>query len=251
MKAPRALRVRLKKWVALLSPQRAETKYDAEVVFWGQVLREYIDWYEGRKACLYGTPSPSERQKVRARSLKDSAILTWGEMHQKPKYLHDLMLPENAFAGERLLDIGAGPIPSALAFCDCELYCLDPLYHRYLAAGYPLHHYARVRFVHAFSEDVPVDDGFFDAAISVNAIDHVDSLTKTASEVRRVLKPGGKLAIHVHYHPPTVTEPLEINDRIFKEAFGWCPDLKKVMESQAKLGSVAAEGESYALWRNF
>lgn len=227
-------------------------KYEAEVSFWIDVQREYIKWYLGELADLYGTKPPKEDEKVRARNLKDSAILTWFKLHQQPKYLHDLALDRDAFAGLRLLDIGAGAMPSALCFDNCDLYCLDPLYHKYLEAGFPFHYYGAVKFVYAFAEDIPLDDDFVDAVISVNAIDHVDNLEKTSLEIKRVLKEGGKLAMHVHYHKATVTEPIEINDAIFQELFSWCRGLRKISESQSKMGwDLKDANEKYTLWKNF
>jgi ubiquinone/menaquinone biosynthesis C-methylase UbiE len=230
---------------------RNQEKYDAETAFWRREVKEYIDWYAGKKV-LYETACPAEHQMVKAGSMKDSAILTWLEMHQKPKYLHDLKLAPGAFSGEKILDLGAGPMPSALCFNNCLVYCLDPLYHKYLEAGFPLHYYDNARFIHGFSEEIPVEDFFFDAVISVNALDHVDDLDKTAQEIRRVLKKGGKLAMHLHYHKSTRTEPIEITDGIIVGLFGWCEGLKKLGEARSKLGhTLDADGGVYALWKNF
>ena len=227
-------------------------KQDAELSFWINELKNYAKWYSGECKELYGLRSPTEEEKVKVRNFKDSTILTWFDLHQKPKYLFDLALPSDAFAGEKVLDIGSGPFPSALSFERCNLYCLDPLVHKYLEAGFPIHYYENVKFVHAYSENIPVEDGFFDAVISVNAIDHVDDLLKTSSEISRVLKAGGKLSMHVHYHKPTASEPLEINDQVFRDAFSWCSGLVKVGEANRKFGyELKSEGESYALWRNF
>lgn len=227
-------------------------KYAAEVSFWSKEIQAYERWYLGETRELYGLQSPLDLQKKMAKSLKDSAVLTWFELHQKPKYLHDLELGSDEFRGEKVLDIGSGPFPSALAFRGCSLYCLDPLFHKYLEAGFPIHYYDNVKFIHAFSEEIPVEDNFFDAVISVNAIDHVDDLRKTAHEISRVLKPGGKLAMHVHYHKATVSEPLEINDAIYNNNFNWCEGLRKISESNCKFGYVLQEkNEKYALWKNF
>lgn len=226
-------------------------KYEAEIGFWRNELKEYIKWYSGEKM-LYETLCPTEQQKVKMSSLKDSAIRTWLELHQKPKYLHDLGLTPEAFSGERILDIGAGPMPSALCFTNCHVHCLDPLYDAYLEAGFPLDCYNNASFVRGYSENIPVKDDFFDAVISVNAIDHVDDLGKTACEIQRVLKEGGKLAMHVHYHRSTTTEPIEITDQIMGEAFGWCKGLEKLGESKSKLGhTLDSDSGIYALWRNF
>lgn len=234
----------------LLPSRSARSKQAAESSFWIGELARYVSWYNGELPELYGVPSPSPKQKVSAPTLKDSALLTWIELHQKPKYLADLKLGSTSLSG-KVLDVGAGPLPSGLAFEGIELYCLDPIYADYLAAGYPLHYYPRTRFMNAPSEQIPAEDGFFDAVISVNAIDHVDDFHRTAQELQRVLKPGGKLAMHVHYHRPTEAEPLELSDEIMQREYAWCKDLKKVDTATTKKGSVADAGELYVLWRNF
>ena len=154
-----------------------------------------------------------------------SSILTWHKLHQEVKYLQDLALAKDAFHGMRLLDVGAGPMASATCFKGADLYCLEPLLPRYLDAGFPIHYY-NARFVCARSEAIPVADGFFDAVISVNAIDHVDDIAESAAEIKRVLKPGGLFRMHVHYHLATTCEPLAFTDEMFLHLFGWCPGLK-------------------------
>jgi len=178
-------------------------------------------------------------------------MLTWLKLHQEPKYLDDLMLDKMAFSGLRILDIGSGPLPSAQAFEDCEIYCLDPLLPEYAKLGYPSCYGDRVKFTSGFSEKMPLKDNFFDAVISVNAIDHVDDIYKTALEIKRVLKPDGKIRIHAHYHKKTTTEPLELNDKVMGRAFNWCKNFRRVKESTTKRGSVAPNGEIYVLWSNF
>ena len=234
------------------SARPAMNKYDAEESFWIKQVGKLVAWYNGALTEHYQTPSPTDGQKIRCRTVEHSAILTWFELHQKPKYAADLRLPSDAFSGMRILDVGSGPMPSAEVFAGCELYCLDPLIPNYLRAGYPLHCYRPdTRFVCGYSESMPFNDGFFDAVISMNAIDHVDDVYLTAREIQRVLKPGGSLRIHAHYHHATPTEPLELNDSVMREAFGWCPHFKKIHETDKKVGSIALPGESYALWTNF
>jgi SAM-dependent methyltransferase len=226
-------------------------KYAEETRFWREEIQRYVAWYEGRVTDHYGHQPPTGGDKVVVGNVKDSAILTWMKVHQGPKYLADLDLPADAFKGMKILDVGAGPLPSATVFDGIRLYALDPLYPSYLAAGYPLHYYDDVHFVHGYAEDVPVVDGFFDGVISVNAIDHVDDLWRTSGELRRVLKDGGLFAMHVHYHAATATEPLELSDERFADAFAWVPGLQRLKASTRKLGSSALEGEVYTVWRNF
>lgn len=227
------------------------SKYKAEINFWKKEIENYVEWYKGKLETHYMMSPPREDRKVIAASVEHSAILTWLKLHQEPKYLEDLMLDKTVFSGLRVLDVGSGPLPSALVFEGCEIYCLDPLLPEYIEAGYPLHYYERVKFVYGFSENIPVEDNFFDVVLSVNAIDHVDDIYKTALEMKRVLKSGGKVRIHTHYHKKTETEPLELSDEVMTKAFSWCKGFKKVKQSTQKRGSVAPVGEVYTLWTNF
>ena len=240
----------IKKVLAELK-SRVLSKQGAKLRFWKNEIARYEEWFEGRLSPLYNTPSPQTDEKVRGPNAKDSAILTWHKLHQEPKYLADLGLKKDAFQGKTLLDIGAGPIPSATCFEGADLHCLEPLLPRYLEAGFPLHYYGKVSFIHAASEEIPAENGSFDAVIAVNAIDHVDDIKKTAREVQRVLKQGGLFRMHVHVHPPTTCEPLELNDERFLDLFGWCPGLGKVSDSREGYSANLPEGERFVLWSNF
>ena len=242
----------LAKFGLRLSKLAPMDKQEAELAFWKATLEQYIQWYQGELPELYGEASPSEAQKVKANTLKDSAVLTWGRVHQQAKYLQDLALPEDAFAGLKLLDIGSGPIPSALAFRDCEIHCLDPLLPGYVMAGFPLHYYDRARFVHAPAESIPYPDDYFDAVISVNALDHVDDFDQAVREIRRALKPDGKLRFHLHYHTATPLEPVALNDQIVVRSFEWSRGFRKVGESRSKRGThLSHADEIYTVWSNF
>lgn len=228
-------------------------KYKAEIDFWKGILISYEEWFEGKLSLLYGETCPNASTKVVSFDKRYSAILTWLDVHQKAKYLDDLLLEKDVFDGLRILDIGSGPIPSASVFSNCELYCLDPLMPLYMEAGFPIHIYEnRIKFVFGFSEKMPFPNGYFDSIISVNAIDHVDDFIMTANEIKRVLKPGGKMRFHIHYHAKTVTEPLELNDDVVSAAFSWAKGFKKISESKQKRGSVVEDSsELYTLWSNF
>ncbi|ABQ25873.1 class I SAM-dependent methyltransferase [Geotalea uraniireducens] len=227
-------------------------KYLRETEFWKNEINKYLEWYNGQMESHYETPSPKDEEKVKCKILEHSAIMTWFNLHQKHKYAVDLKLPCDTFSGKKILDVGSGPMPSAEVFNDCELYCLDPLLPNYIVAGYPLHYYKKnTRFVYSYSEATPFCDDFFDAIISMNALDHVDDIYKTAYEIERILKPQGMVRFHVHYHKPSATEPIELNDRIMLEAFKWCKNFNKICQTTAKVGSEAGIGESYVLWSNF
>ena len=231
---------------------RKKSKADAELEFWKKEIDNYIKWYKGEKT-LYGFNPPSEDKKYHVQTLSHSAIITWWECYQKPKYLYDLNLNKNAFVGLKLLDIGSGPMPSALAFDGCEVYNLDPLIGDYAKIGFPLHYYERCRFISSGAESILLEDHFIDAVISVNAIEHVDDFFKAAIEIKRILKKNGLFRMHVHYHSKTIEEPIELNDKLFLDAFHWCNNLRKLAESDKKdMGNTQCQfGEKYVLWSNF
>ena len=239
---------KLEKVVGILS---GKEKQNAEIRFWKNEIEKYKKWYVGEIGELYGHPPPGD-YKIIDHNPTVSAILTFFETHQKPKYLKDLLAEKNSFYGAKLLDIGSGPFPSALCFENCDVFCLDPLFDRYIAAGYPIHCYEpRAKFVQAKAESIPFENNFFDAIISVNAIDHVDDFEKTALELKRILKPRGRFRMHVHYHPKTTAEPLELNDEVFLKNYSWVSDLKRMHESKEKLGTLLTDpNEKYVVWGN-
>lgn len=229
----------------------SNAKYSEELAFRQMILDQYLKWYKNEIPELYGVAAPKPNQKVFSHFEIHGAILTYLELVQKPKYLFDLDLHKYAMSHMRVLDVGSGPMPSALAFEHIDLFCLDPLMADYLKMGFPVHCYDNARFVHGYSENMPFDDSFFDAVISVNAIDHVDDFLITSKEIQRVLKPSGALQLHVHYHKKTPTEPIELNDDIVGSAFSWSNKFRKIKDTRHKFGTIAPDGESYALWGTF
>jgi ubiquinone/menaquinone biosynthesis C-methylase UbiE len=107
-------------------------------------------------------------------------------------------------AGDKVLDIGCGPGRLVVAACvrvgrSGEAYGIDPsaemialARHKAARAGLP------ARFVQGMAEDLPFDDGYFDVLTSSLVIHHLpgyDIKRKAFSEMRRVLKDGGRLLV--------------------------------------------------------
>ena len=225
-----------------IKKERSEAKY------WKMFHGKLISWYKGEQSFL-GVSPPAEEKTITATNLGDSAVLTWYE-RGKCYYPETLILPPELFRGLKLLDIGAGPMPTAAGFIGAEVYCLEPLLPMYLEAGFPIHYWPGVTYVHAHSEKIPLPRASMDVVISVNAIDHVDDIEKTASEIRRVLKPGGKFAMHVHYHKSTKNEPIELDDDKFRALFGWVAGLRRVHEEAAQTLEKTLPGELFVVWHN-
>ena len=60
----------------------------------------------------------------------------------------------------------------------------------YMAAGWPLYDYD-AKFINTGGESLPYRTGYFDAVVSVNALDHVDDVEQTAGEMECVVNLGG------------------------------------------------------------
>lgn len=242
-------------------PMNLTSKQLAELAFWVNELRCYVDWMEGKMPRLYNTPAPGDEEKMESNDIQQSSILTWLKLHQMPKYLEDLKVSSDCFDGMKVLDVGSGPMPSALVFENCHLFALDPLHPYYKLLGFPYEEYVQSRiggcmqnvdFVPFPAEKMPFPDDSFDAVIAVNAIDHVDSFDDVAREILRVLKSDGKLALHIHCHSSTICEPIELNEERVMSAFATVKNFHVVNRSQGSFSSATLpENECFILFRNF
>ena len=197
-----------------------QDKQYSEYDFWRKEVEKRVKWYNGQIENLLDHPCPDENFKVKGFSLRENAIRTFIKANFS-KYPKKLNLPANRFAGKKVLDIGCGPNPWIAAFTDCDAYGLDQLINEYRKLGFPMERFSqRLTYLKGGAENIPAKDNFFDAVISVNAIDHVDNFAKAASEIKRVLKPNGEIRLEVHYHKSTVCEPWELNDSVMLKNFG-------------------------------
>ena len=110
-------------------------------------------------------------------------------------------------------------------------------------------------YVKGRAEDMPFEDGVFDAIISVNAIDHVDDIGQSAREISRVLAPGGIVRLEAHYHRPSKLEPHSLSDDTMIRYFGHL-GVRKVGEKAALERQRVGEGhvdefeEKLSVWAN-
>ena len=241
------------RWIARrLGGEAVPPKRAGELDFWRREIEVYVRWLRGELPTLYGVASPAPHEVVAAESAARSAILTWTRKDAQ-KYLAHLGVSADVFRGLRVLELGCGPIPYALAFTGCTIIGLDPLVSLYRQAGYPLASSPeRLRYVCAAGEHMPLATRSVDAVVSVNAIDHVDDLAQVAREIDRVLAADGVVLIEAHYHAPQPLEPWALDDRMMAEFFG-ARGLRKVAErpfADFYPMEHAHDGERLAVWTN-
>jgi len=241
-----AARFRFDRWFRP-DPQFAylPDKQLAELRFWQGEIKKMTRWYEGEMPEYYGISSPTDDMKETAFDLRQNAIRTWIPFMMK-RYLNSLQVGPDYFSGCRILDVGCGPLPLLHAFEDVECFGVDQLTKEYRAIGFPLDSYdPPVNYLVGSAEKIPTDDDTFDAIVSVNAIDHVDDFGEAAMEILRILKPGGKLRMQIHYHHATRCEPWQLDDQMIAHHFGGA-GLKKIDEQEVP----GRSDERLTLWTN-
>ena len=97
----------------------------------------------------------------------------------------------------RLLDIGYGSgvfMPELARHAD-ELFGIDPHPMPTEVEGVLQEHGVHASLLTGSAEVLPYADGFFDCVVSVSAMEYVEDIEAACVELRRVLKPGGRLVI--------------------------------------------------------
>lgn len=198
----------------MLSP-----KLTAELEFWEQERFQYLHWYNGQIRELYFARSPSESQKVREEDDDlQNAIATW-IMADWDRYLRHLLVDESYLTNKRVLDVGSGPLGLVRCFDKAQWFAIDPLAAHYKSVGYPTDRQGIKYFTGCVEDESTVGGQKFDAIVSVNAIDHVDDFASAIHNIESWLEPWGIVRIEVHYHEPTITEPVALNDDMVRSSF--------------------------------
>ncbi len=131
-------------------------------------------------------------------------------------------IERDLYDGARVLDLGCGPRGSLEWATGAAVRVgLDPLAWEYRRLGSTEH---AMDYAAASASAIPFCDAAFDIVVSCNALDHVDALEPTVSEIRRVLRPGGHFLLMVDIgRPPTLLEPVRLSwesvARLFSRGF--------------------------------
>jgi ubiquinone/menaquinone biosynthesis C-methylase UbiE len=231
--ASRAINTSLgKRAIQGIPAPRDRIKHEAELSYWRGQLELLHAWFVDGTSDWWGLPPVPPGKKLEPSDIWiTNAVLT---MHQvRPTYHEELQVERAEFKGERVLEIGCGPLAPILQFDDCERHGIDPLLDRYIEAGWPLYDYD-AQLLNVRGENLPYPDNWFGSVISVNVLDHVDDFQAVAKEMIRVLRPGGRIIFEVEYHhEPTLTEPIALDDRVIGDAFGSI-DIAKIRELSAQ-----------------
>lgn len=97
----------------------------------------------------------------------------------------------------RLLEIGYGSgvfMPELALRCDA-LYGADPHPKAGEVSAALARNDVKATLTVARAESLPFETGFFDCAVSVSALEYVPDIDAACREIRRVLAPGGTLAV--------------------------------------------------------
>lgn len=121
-------------------------------------------------------------------------------------------LPPNS----SILDIGCGHKPYAHLLAGHRYEGLDP--DPASGADY-----------HCSSTPIPLPDGTFDVVVCTQALQHIEQPMKTVSEIRRVLKSGGRLFLTVPFGIKMVATPMPagkapVHNFSSKDIPAWRPD---------------------------
>ena len=119
----------------------------------------------------------------------------------------------NIAVGQQVLDVGCGGghLLRDLALSvgtEGRVVGLDPSNQQIEAAKAHCQDLGNVAFSQDSATELSFADGEFDAIASIQVLEYIDNVDGALSEIRRVIKPGGRLAAvsvlwdHWHFHGP-------------------------------------------------
>ena len=107
--------------------------------------------------------------------------------HNRDLFIRDIAA--SAPSGARVLDAGAGPCLYRPLFSHCEYKAQD--FAKYAGEG---HKYGELDYICDITS-IPVPEATFDCVICTEVLEHVPYPDRVITELARILKPGGTLAL--------------------------------------------------------
>lgn len=130
--------------------------------------------------------------------------------HYKYFYTTHFGLDDSFYNNKVILDIGCGPRGSLeWASMASRRIGVDPLAKEYLKLGADKH---EMEYINSGSESIPMNDSECDAVFSFNSLDHVEDVSKTLGEIKRITRENGIFLLLVEVNQPaTNCEPHNLN----------------------------------------
>jgi len=151
---------------------------------WQEAQRAELDWWQNwRRLPFYQNHSfENNRREVLSHFLSPSEL---NEAHT-------------------VVEVGTGPHGFVRYLFDqaAMKIGLDPLLCQFDERPYPSRN---TSYVAAVGEFIPVKDAAADLVLCINVLDHVMDAGQILREIRRILKPGGRLLLEVHTFPKIFT----------------------------------------------
>jgi SAM-dependent methyltransferase len=139
------------------------------------------------------------------------------------EHMHRYALCVEMARGQEVLDIASGEGYGSALLGSVAAHVLgvdaDPS-----AVAYARHryYYPNVRFLTGLCTEIPAGDASFDLVVSFETLEHLDEHDLMLSEIRRVLRPGGRLVISspnklVYSDEPGYTNPFHVRELYYDE----------------------------------
>lgn len=140
--------------------------------------------------------------------------------HYEEFYTKTFGMDLEDYENKTVLDIGCGPRGSLEWTPNSTVAIgLDPLADQYLDLNSSSED-LRMQLVQGYCEAIPFEDNYFDIVTSFNSLDHVEDLQQSASEIQRVIKPGGHLLLICDVNrKATLTEPHSLTPNLLFDFF--------------------------------
>ncbi|BCJ68667.1 class I SAM-dependent methyltransferase [Polymorphospora rubra] len=122
----------------------------------------------------------------------------------------------------RILEIGYGSgvfLPELARRCD-EVHGVDIHPHTDEVTTRLAAYGVRATLARAGAEKLPYDDGYFDCAVAVSTLECVTDIEAACREIRRVLAPGGVLAVVTPGATPLWDLALRVTTRVDASLYG-------------------------------
>ncbi len=185
-------------------------KLRGELTYWVQAARET-------------PPEPEDTLEARFRTWQTTRLRELGDRLALPdeRSLHQWA------AETRAIEVGSGPIPALAVARWRAALAVDPLADGYAAEGLIPVWTEHVVMVAAPGERLPTPSAGFDLAVCENALDHCEDPARVLRELRRVLRPLGRLWLLVDLmthrdamHPSPFADEASVRAALQRAGFG-------------------------------